>query len=89
MLFRSVTADTLCRVTVTGDSVMYHWRHQGMVTSDNVTLALDIGHSWHSVNVEHNSVETSLIVDRKHLSSLANNNNYNQGNHRDKFYLKV
>ena len=88
VVYEMLTSDTLCRVTVTRDGVMYQWRHQGMVTTDNVTLALDIGHTWHSVNVEHNSVEISLIVEREHMASLTNKNPVSN-NRRTRFYSKV
>ena len=74
VLYELVSGGVECRLMVTRDSVIYQWRHETMLTSHNVTVVMtSLDSRWHSVNVEHNMVETSLMVDREHVASISNN----------------
>ena len=81
VIYTSEAGATPCRLSLLsgGRGLVYEWgahTGNGNPVTDNTSLRLgelrDLGDGrWHSVNMEHNMMEVSLILDREHTASVT------------------
>ena len=94
-LYQLVTGHLLCRLTVLPDNLLvYEWGQHGALA--NLSIALpELGLAdgrWHSVNIEHNSLEVAVVVDRETVVTYHHHNisrDPQQSRDSNSYYLMV
>ena len=59
-----------CSLSLTGEQLVYEWGAAASLALRLGDISLGDGR-WHAVNIEHNMMEVSLILDREHTASVT------------------
>ena len=78
VIYTSEAGGAECRLSLTRGGLVYEWGAAGSgkpVIGNNSLRLGELGDlrdgRWHSVNMEHNMMEVSLILDREHTASVT------------------
>ena len=94
-LYSLLAGPQVCRLTLLGErGLRYEWGSQAVLRNITINLQGDQGDGladgrWHSVNIEHNPLEVSVVLDRDNVVTSHNIKMTETRQQRNTYYLMV